>query len=236
MYYSIRQTVQLAACVAALHLTSFQCAIGQGLLVNGDFDLPAPGVLWDDEVANVGGFFGVEAHNGGIPGWTVGPAFDGTYCQIAWWHVPRAQWAEIGYFFVPSGLQQTFATVPNQAYEVTFSIGTPNHGQDPALPGILQVSVENWGAVFTAPTTAGAPGRTPPFSTHKFYFEAGQGGTTTLLFQNLSQAVVLDSVSVTAIPEPSLLAMFTLAGLAGLGIRGLRRRNARSWSASHSPF
>lgn len=229
MYQSIRRTIQLAASVAALHFTSTQCALGQAMLVNGDFDLLAPGIGWEEETRFAGGFAGTTSLNGGIPGWMPGPAFDGsTGNQIAWWHVPRAQWAEIGYYFIPSGLQQTFATIPNQAYEVTFSIGTPNRGQDPSQPGVLQVSVENWGAIYTAPATDGLAGHTPPFAAHKFYFEAGPGGTTTLLFQNLSQAVVLDSVSVSAIPEPSVLAIFTLLGVAGVGLRGLRRPSARS--------
>lgn len=115
-------------------------------------------------------------------------------------------------------LSKSLALTGGLPYTATFSLaGSHRGGSD-----IVDVMFGTASASFTL---AGAD----PFSPSSLVFTPAASGTYTLSFANRggdNVGALLDNVSVSVIPEPSGYAMM-LAGLAGIGFIGRRRRLQR---------
>lgn len=125
-------------------------------------------------------------------------------------------------------IAQSFATVIGQRYALTFSYsnnpgGSPNPDRASVAAGSLSTTIQHYGAttsnlnwtqfsgVFTATSTS-----------------------TTLSFSQIDDCcnggILLDSVNVSAVPEPATWMMMIL-GFFGLGFAGYRRRSDFSFRA-----
>lgn len=126
---------------------------------------------------------------------------------------------------IGDGIAQTFSTVANAAYTVTFGLSSENsYGTE-----TLTVSAGNvTNGYVLAVDSLGVFKK--PFATQSFTFVA-QGASTTLSFVHTAGAgggndPLIDGVSVTAaVPEPETYALL----LAGLGLMGaaVKRRKAK---------
>ena len=117
-------------------------------------------------------------------------------------------------------VSQTFATIVNQSYLLTFDLTANSNGVD---NGNMTVSLNN------APITTFL-GAINIVDNHTLSFIASTSSTT-LKFASANVqkngGPVLDNVSVTAVPEPESYAMF-LAGLGVMGAIVVRRRKSKN--------
>jgi hypothetical protein len=126
---------------------------------------------------------------------------------------------ELGTYQTLAGIQQTFATVPNRSYTISFSLAS-----NPINPHLgsakLRVSAGGSFADYTAPAPTGNE-LDLGWQLKQFNFIADNTGMTTLQFGNLQGLPAIDNVSV--VPEPQCL---TLLGLSGgsLFTSAFRRR------------
>lgn len=164
-----------------------------------------------------------NAGNSGLAGWTVGaggvdvvgtpwPAADGSYSLDL-----NAESA--------GSISQSFSTTPNQSYRLSFELGANYLFAPPYLTtkvGTLSVgNLIDQVLSFSNPTMYAFPGVAAPMGWETMTFDfVATGSETTLTFTGLNAGaagLALDNVSVSAIPEPSALAL-TLAGLVLLGV------------------
>jgi hypothetical protein len=122
-------------------------------------------------------------------------------------------------------ISQTFATVPNEVYQVTFDYGATLNATQRITASVLGTA----GLLFSLPVVESNPLRA--LTTFTFAFVA-DGGQATLRFVDdpnnftVSQDGILDNVSVIGaipVPEPETYALM----LAGLGLLGFRLRRRR---------
>jgi len=166
------------------------------------------------------GFDTVGAGNTAITGWTVG--LNSVDWIGAYWNAQNGN-RSIDLSGNGNGsLSQTFDTVLNQVYQVTFWVaGNPDGGPtiktfDRGVNVFLPDTFDNTGFSLSA----------MGWTQHSFYF-AATGASSTLGFvstTNTPYGTALDNISVTAVPEASTWAMMIL-GFFGIGFMAYRRKS-----------
>ncbi|MHB8521367.1 MAG: DUF642 domain-containing protein [Limisphaerales bacterium] len=190
----------------------------QGTFQNGTFD--SPGLRSDQPLLTL-----FPAGNTFITGWTTVSGYDGTYTGSVEYLVDRSQnptayWVEVGYYFGVNAIEQTFSTTPNQPYLVSFSLATDPLNGPPAL---LRVSAAGTSADYQAPPRSGSL-KAMGWQRQSFVFTSDKSGSTTLWFGSLTGVAAIDTIAVTAVPEPRTCAMFALGALAIILSAKHRRR------------
>lgn len=216
------RAIRLAvACVAVLIL-----AVGPakaGLIVNGSFEVPT---------VPAGGFINYLAGSTAITGWTVvgvdSSVVSGTFTQSGIVFQPQDgnQWLDLAGVTSnskTSGVRQIVATVPGQSYDLEFYVGSATGGGF-FFPATVDLSIDGSARVsYFNPT---GPSNMLDWKLFSVSFTA-TSATTSLTFFNGSAAnnfiSPLDNVSLTAVPEPTSLALC----LIGLGIPILAARSRR---------
>lgn len=158
-----------------------------------------------------------------IPGWTFGSdvlLLNGT---VANYPTPTlgAQAVVLDSFSPPVQISQDITTTIGQSYQLSITWAREDATYAFNNDTILYVTISDAG-IHTLSRTQTAPAT---FSTDVITFTAFDT-TTILTFSSTNnpeeRSPVIDSVSVTAVPEPSTYAL--LGGLAALGLVALRRR------------
>lgn len=204
-----------AALVAALAVPAIGQA--QNLITNGTFETPdVP--TFSDQVAP-----------GSITGWTV-IGTDVTLVDSSYLSPNQqanggtGQWVDLtghleGY---DKGVSQTFASTHNNFFLVEFDLGR-KLDRDQAT---VAVSINGGTAVTFTNSDTGSGGQMD-WNTYSYYFMGNGGPNQTITFlgatPGANNTIGLDNVKVTAVPEPSGIAMM-LAGLAGLAFVARRRK------------
>lgn len=169
------------------------------------------------------GFTTLSASSTAITGWTVGGQ------GVDWIH--NSYWnASDGIRSIdlsgpgPGSISQTFSTIPGQAYEVRFDMAGNTDG-GPALK-TLTVSVGGPPLTFTFDTAGKSRPGNMGWETKSFVFTATSSSTTLTFMSTTNTAFgpALDNVSVTFVPEP--LSMVVFSGLMVSGLAAVRRRKA----------
>lgn len=201
--------------IAAALLAAFTPgAVAAAPFINGGFEQgPAVGAPGFTAVA------GGDATS--IPGWTV---FGDSIDYIGGYWQPAAGVRSIDLNGAgQGGIRQTFDTVAGQSYLVTFALsGNPEGG--PTVKTVLTTA--SGGATQTSTfDTTGLSRANMGWRSYSYSFTAG-GAMTTLSFASADAGAygpALDSVNVSAIPEPAIWAMM-LFGFFGLSF-AVRRRD-----------
>jgi Protein of unknown function (DUF642) len=203
--------MRLKLCFLSLCVSSISIAHGQNVVVNGDFEGPQSNMI------------------GTVSGWTV-TGNVGTVGDEGFTSPDHAAAFSLGHDSQGDMLTQTLSTTIGQTYSLDFDsgvFGEPSNG-----PLTLQVQV--FGAAMGTLLTdiVAPPGNNDfnpaPFSHYTYAFTA-DSTSTTLKFTNggtgnASADVILDTVSVAAVPEPAA-GVLMIIGLAPLGL--VLRRNRK---------
>jgi Protein of unknown function (DUF642)/PEP-CTERM motif len=198
--------------------------LASAMVVNGSFEAAATA----GGTPGVGAFRSLALGNTDMPSWTV------ISDSIAWIHGPISAGiglltAQQGEYFLDltdtslsspfGGVTQAIATTAGQQYTLNFYLGTsqfynPLNGSS----ALLSIAGNN----FTVSSTVTTAPNSWELKTVTF---TALGATTVLGFQGIAgqDYIGLDNISVTAVPEPSSLAML-FAGLAAVGSVVARRR------------
>jgi len=131
------------------------------------------------------------------------------------------------------GVAQTFDTVANTSYRVTFDLNANVYDNFVGIKNV-EASAGDFTGVFGYDTSLHTQGQPSPWTSFSFNFTASSASTT-LAFESFfpnatgpgsNFGALLDNVNVTvaAVPEPTTWAMMIL-GMAGVGI-SMRRRKA----------
>lgn len=192
-----RASLGLAVSVGVAHGAAF---------VNGSFETgPAPG-----------SFATLAGGNTSITGWTVtGNSID--YIGSYWQPGDGSRSIDLN-GNAQGGIQQTFDTILNQVYRVTFLMAG-----NPDGPPVIKTLTASAGS-FSGNFTAAAGTRTNMGWTQKSFSFTAQGTSTTLSFASqdaTAYGAALDRVTLTPVPEPATL------GLAAVGLVAAWRRRAR---------
>lgn len=191
--------------------------LAQSSFQNGSFDLPG---LPGDSIGGI--------HSPGstyLPGWLSVLGYNGTFSEGIEYYPHRGQDAggyciELGFYNSINAIQQTFETLPNQQYLVSFWLATdPWNG--PAAK--LRVAASGFSADYQAP-----PGSRDEsalgWQEQSFWFMSDSSGSTTLWFGNLIGTPAIDTISVAAVPEPSAWSVFGAGASIWFLARPRRRR------------
>lgn len=198
----------IAAAAAALLLPATANA---ATVVNGDFETgPNPGSF---TTVNAGGTIGA---------WTV---LSGSVDYIGSYWQPQGGARSVDLNGNNQGaIQQAIATVIGQAYEVTFWLaGNPDNG--PQIKTI-KVAAANGNGMFTF-DTFGVSRAAMGWQKYTFNFTANSASTLLSFASQDAGAygAALDSVSISAVPEPATWAMMLLGlGFVGGAMRSRRRK------------
>ncbi|WP_082657927.1 MULTISPECIES: choice-of-anchor C family protein [unclassified Sphingopyxis] len=205
-----------AAVAAALLLPATANA---ATVVNGDFETgPNPGSF---TTVNAGGTIGA---------WTV---LSGSVDYIGTYWQPQGGSRSVDLNGLNAGtIQQAIDTVMGQAYEVTFWLaGNPDNGPEIKT---VQVSAADANGTFMF-DTFGVSRAAMGWQKYTFNFTANSASTL-LSFASQNQSAygaALDSVSISAVPEPATWAMM-LFGFVLVG--GAMRRRTAARPANHLSF
>lgn len=200
------------------------CSLGEAdLISNGSFENPNA--------------FGITRYTAGTPagfGWTVGGDGIDLVDNSIWTPIDGTQSIDLNRFSTGQ-ISQTISTTPGTMYEIRFFMaGNPDTGS-PGSPGptikSMDVSFGPAGNSFAFDTT----GRT--FSNMGFvervFTATATASMSTLSFQSTNggyAGIVLDNVSVSAVPEPASMTLIAFAA-AGATIRRRRRDRKRARTA-----
>lgn len=204
-----------ASMAGALGLAlSVSGAAQANLLVNGSFELPA-GVGYQIVMGNSTAISGWTTVNNGVE-WFDATAYGGAadgkmIVDLA------------NYIYTGGGIEQRFATVVGQDYQLAFSLGTmAGYGRDGTAHIDVTVAGISHGYDVSNPTGSLV------WTQHTVNFTASSN-LTTLRFSNSQNPYVhfanVDAASVATVPEPQSYAML-LAGLGAIGAL-VRRRSAK---------
>jgi hypothetical protein len=210
---------------AALALLAIISPVSANVLVNGSFEVPFIGT---DFYQNYGTFSNNPWAGPSFSGWTIKPGTNVDIVNpsgIGAWGAPAYDGAQIldlvGYGS-DGGIQQKFSTVFGETYAFSFAyannLGTPGaaadfhiFGANPLLAGSITHSTSGTGNL--------------DWTTYSGTFVA-DSTTTGLRFNTTFGAnnggILLDAVSVSAVPEASTWIMM-LIGFAGIGFAAYRR-------------
>jgi hypothetical protein len=169
-------------------------------IINGTFN--SPGLPPGQEEQ------GLPVNSSFITGWTTVPGYngavDGTVEYLDQWSQdPGGYSAELGAYFTFIGIQQTFATLPNQSYLATLWLATDPFNGPPAE---IRASAGNTVASFAAAPGTGNE-QDLDWQQVSFLFTSDGSGLTTLQLQNTVGVAAIDTISVTAVPEPTGLVL-----------------------------
>ncbi len=200
---------QLFVTVCLLSISGFAHS---NLIVNGGFESPGIASGWtygpdptggwqgDNIEVWASGFLGVDSYEGSQHGELNAHAYDGTVWSI----------------------YQSFDSVLSEMYDFSFAYRARRNGSE-----AFRVTLEDSsGTILDRLVDDHVTGQWSSFS-ESFL---GTGNEITLTFTSVTPGAgtvgnFLDAVAVTNVPEPSTLALFGI-GLAGLGFRSLRRKQA----------
>lgn len=193
--------------------------LAQSSFQNGSFDLPGlPG-------GSAGGI--PSPGSTYLPGWLSVLGYNGTFSEGIEYSPNRGQdpggyCIELGFYDSINAIQQTFETLPNQQYLVSFWLATDPWNGPPAR---LRVAANGFSTDYQAPPGSGNESALG-WQQQSFSFMSDASRSTTLWFGNLIGTPAIDTISVTAVPEPSAWSVF-LTGATIWGIVGPGRR--RCW-------
>jgi hypothetical protein len=129
-------------------------------------------------------------------------AFSGSVEYIdAWSHDRGGACVELGYYYGTNGIQQTFDTLPNREFEVTFWLAT-----DPFNGPAASVRVSAAGSVADYVAGPGTGNQNAlGWTQNRFRFTSDNSGYTTLLFESLIGIAALDSIEINPISQPPVI-------------------------------
>jgi hypothetical protein len=206
------QTVSMSIkllCLFILFVIPISLASAQNVVVNGDFDGPSP-------------------MNGTIAGWAVTGNVDAVDNQ-GFTSPNQAAAFSVGNDSQGDMLSQTLATTIGQTYALNFDSGV--FGEPANGPLTLQIQVFGASMDTLVNDTIAPPENNnfdPATFSHYTYSFTADSASTTLKFTdgglgNANADVMLDTVSVTTVPEPGGAAL-TMFGAISLGLIAWRRR------------
>lgn len=149
-----------------------------------------------------------------IDGWSAVAGYDGSYSGSVE-YIDGANrgiagaFVELGYYFGLNAIEQTFSTLPDQSYLVSFWLATDPYNGPPAR---VRVIVDGTIADFDAPAGT-STGMSMGWRQESFSFVSAGSGSSTLWFGNLIGIPAIDNVQVVLVPEPGLLAWFGLTAM-----------------------
>ena len=199
------RTIILQMFLCMIPVTAIEASV-----INGSFD--SPGLPPGQEDRGLG-----LNESSFITGWLIVPGYDGTYSGgVEYVHGfsqdDGGYSVELGAYFGINGIEQAFASLPGQQYLVTFWLVTDPFNGPPAR---LRASAGGTTADFLAAPGTGN-GENPGWQEESFFFTSDGSGSTTLLFENLPEGSTptipaIDTITVTAVPEPSSIPIIVLA-------------------------
>ena len=214
----MRSLIAAAAAVLLLPTTAHAAAFVNGGFESGTTSNPFTTVTGENSTT--------------ITGWTVPAGSSVDYIGNYWQAQEGARSVDLN-GNAQGGIQQTFDTVINQMYTVSFWLaGNPDGA--PTIKDVLVGATGTAAQLFSFDST-GATHANMGWKNYTYNFTATSASTTlSFASQNATAyGAVLDNVSVSAVPEPATWAMM-LFGFALVG--GAMRRRTKTRPANHLSF
>lgn len=197
-------------------LTLGQRAAAQNIAVNGSFE-------------NYGGFGFPSNIGAGLTGWNIGQGGGidivfSTGVRPLYWQAANGNVSLSLSFFGPESVSQTLVTTPGVHYEVSFAMAAEIYGG----PALRTMDVLWNGAVVGSPTFAYTGQEPEAMGWTRFQYDVLGHGSDVLTFQGTTfsnYGPALDDVSVTLVPEPTVL---RLAAAGAIGLAWVRERRRRA--------